>query len=394
MAEEKKRILWIYEKPLRKEDGGTERLSATIMEGLRSRGYECMGFLVLKRLNDEITYLNERVDDLYSFLKVHRIDIVINQMGYAEWLLKKFYAAGGERWRLEGGRVITCLHFDPHFPTIHRYALSRHDGMRQTIRKLFRLALLPYLRYRERKNYADLFRYLYQASDRFGLLSATHYPFFKKLTRLESYDRLFSIFNPLTFDEISDPSIIRQKDKIVLVVARLSEYHKRISLILETWKRIHRESVLNGWTLAIVGDGPDAADYKRYVAENRLDDVTFYGQCDPEPFYTKAALFLLTSPAEGWGLTLTESLQRGVVPIVMESSPVFREILSDKETGYLVKNGDTKEFGRKIVTLAGNCRLRERMAEACLHRATRFTLDRALDEWEAELNRETDGRKQ
>lgn len=43
----------------------------------------------------------------------------------------------------------------------------------------------------------------------------------------------------------------------------------------------------------------------------------------------------MTSSAEGWGLTLTESLQRGVVPVVMNSSPVFSEII---ETGRVVSS--------------------------------------------------------
>lgn len=384
----------MFEKPLRPEDGGTERLSDTIMRGLEKRGYHCMGFLVLRKTDDRIYYQQEPVADLRAFLSEHDIDIVINQLGYSAWLLEKFYRLGGSQWKAEGGKVVTCLHFDPRFPTFFPARIAWKEGPAKAIGSMLRLPLIPYLRYRERRDHAETFRHLYRASDRFGMLSETHYPYFKKLTGLKDYDKLFAIFNPLTFDDISDQSIIEQKEKTVLVVARLSEYHKRISIVLKAWKTIGRFPLSDGWRLEIVGDGPDASLYKRFVEENGLKNVTFHGQCDPEPFYTKASLFLLTSSAEGWGLTLTESLQRGVVPVVMESSPVFREILSDGKTGFLVKEGDRKGLVGKTIELIRNETLRKQMAINCLHRASLFTTNKALDSWETELNRMDNGREQ
>lgn len=376
----------MYEKPLRPEDGGTERLSDTIMRGLEKRGYLCMGFLVLQKEDDRIRYQYEPVDDLYAFLQEHRIDIVINQQGYSTWLLDKFFRMGGGRWREQGGKVITCLHFDPRFPTFFDARIDTGHGFAQALRSALRLPFIPYLRLRERQNHAKTLRHLYHASDRFGLLSTAHYPYFRKLTRLDPCDKLFAIFNPLTFATISDPSLIGQKERMVLVVARLSEYHKRISLVLEAWRAISRRAEAAGWRLEIVGDGPDAPRYKQFVEEKGLKNVIFHGSRDPEPCYAKASLFLLTSSAEGWGLTLTESLQRGVVPVVMESSPVFREILEDGRTGYLVRNGDIAGFVDKVLSLMRDEALRRGMAANCLRRASLFTADRALDRWETELN--------
>lgn len=177
------------------------------------------------------------------------------------------------------------------------------------------------------------------------------------------------------------------KQRTVLVVARMSEFHKRISIILKTWKQLVKEGSTKTWTLKVIGDGPSLTEYKKYVRDNKLVNITFLGQQNPEPYYAEASIFLMTSSAEGWGLTLTESLQRGVVPVVMNSSPVFSEIIENGKSGVLVRNNDYKAFANAIRKLMKSEVTRITMSQNCLIQAKKFDLGNTINKWINELER-------
>lgn len=380
-----KTILWIYEKALNPEDGGTERISDLIMKGLKKEGYTCLGFLEFHKNDKNIIYHEQHIPNVYTFLKDNKIDIVINQLGYGDWLLKRFYAEGGMQWKKEGGKVITCLHFAPKQPHQTRHIIF-YDWKRKTIKGRFnalkRYLIAPYYEKKEEKQLKSVYRYLYENSDFFVMLSKTHYPYFKSLLKLNDYSKLRAIPNPLTFPDISSPEIISQKEKQVLIVARMSEYHKRISIALRAWRLITQKHSVKDWELVIVGDGPDLLQYKNYVEKHHLTGVRFEGQKDPNNYYKKASIFLMTSSAEGWGLTLTEAMERGLVSIVMESSPVFRDIINDGETGFIVPDNDLKSFVTQCLYLMKHSQKRKEMAGNCLSRAKDFTIDKTINLWE------------
>ena len=62
-------ILFIYEKPLQPEAGGTERITSLIMSGLSSRNYNCIAMLVCDYDSRKMSYDAKPVVNLYHFLK-------------------------------------------------------------------------------------------------------------------------------------------------------------------------------------------------------------------------------------------------------------------------------------------------------------------------------------
>ena len=94
--------------------------------------------------------------------------------------------------------------------------------------------------------------------------------------------------------------MLEKKKNVVLVCARMSEYHKRISIILKAWMAICKRKEVNGWTLKMVGVGPDLQRYKDFVSTNCIPNVRFEGQQSSEPYYNEASILLLTSSAEGY----------------------------------------------------------------------------------------------
>lgn len=381
-------ILWIYNLPLKPEAGGTERITSLVAKGLSLRGHHCMDILVFDEHTGTMNYRSESILDLYRFLKEHRVDVVINQIAYSSWLLDMFLNKGGEKWRKEGGKIISCLHFDPKNPSYLYWLKSKYHKTWMDWLQIAKATMFQkYYTLRQEQNEGSIYNHIYEHSDYFVALSPTHFPYLHKVMKRAEYQKLVSINNPLTFDNISTPEILQKKKNIVLVCARMSEYHKRISLILKTWKLLQRKyPIASNWTLKIVGEGSDLDNYQKYVCTKKITHLQFEGQQSPEPYYLEASLLLLTSSAEGWGLTITEGLQRGVVPIVMDSSPVFDEMIRDKIDGFITPNNNINRFAEKIVCLMENAELRKKMQLAALKSAEAFSLENTMDKWERKCN--------
>lgn len=89
---------------------------------------------------------------------------------------------------------------------------------------------------------------------------------------------------------------------------------------------------------------------------------------------------MMTSGYEGWGLTLTESLQRGVVPVVMNTSPVFHDIIDNGYNGILTKDS-IFDFVTHIRVLMWDSQLLHEMQLNALKSASRFTLESTMQKW-------------
>lgn len=376
-------ILWIYNMPLIPEAGGTERITSLVAKGLSKRGHKCMGILEFQEGSKTMTYEGKPVTDLYSFLKENHVDVVINQIAYSTWLLRDFLTRGGDRWHKEGGKIISCLHFDPCNPSYKQLIKSQEQLSWRNRIDIIKHTLFS-IYYRRKKELGEglVYNYIYDNSDVFIVLSDRHRPYMEKVMKRQNYEKIVAINNPLTFPDIATEADLDRKKKTVLVCARMSEYHKRISLTLKAWKQLKKEGANDGWTLKFVGEGPDLDRYKTYARHNGLDNVEFCGRQDSLPYYQEASILLLTSSAEGWGLALTEALQNGAVPVVMNSSPVYEDIIDNCYNGYLTPNGNVKSFVRHIKALITDSRRLRAMQGNTLTSAHRFTISKTIDQWQ------------
>lgn len=370
--------------PLIPEAGGTERITSLVAKGLTESGHKCMGILEFKEGSETMAYDGKPVTDLYTFLKENHVDVVINQIAYSTWLLSDFLIRGGNRWHAEGGRIISCLHFDPCNPSMLFMVKSQGVHSVKDYVKLAKSYLLHFRNERiKRTDEGKVYNYIYDNSEAFVILSDSHRPYLKKVMSRNDDSKLVTINNPLTFDGIASKKSLDDKKKEVLVCARMSEYHKRISLILKTWKRLQKEGVTKGWILKLVGEGPDLERYKKYAEINKLHNVVFCGRQNPLPYYQEASILFLASSAEGWGLSITEALQNGTVPIVMNSSPVYSDIIDNCYNGYLTPNNNIASFARHCKALMTDPRrLRAMQENSITSAAQKFSIDNIIQKWE------------
>lgn len=297
-------------------------------------------------------------ESLRSFFVANNIELCINQRAYDHNIIKQLKKAT----LLNNCRIISVLHNKPGFEFYCR------PGVWGLKKQLWCLV--------NKKNIYRHYNELVQYSDKVVVLSESYIKLFIDIYKISEHSKLISIPNPLSFD-IEQIDYLEKKN-ILLVVARLDEQQKRISLILRAWKRICEK---NEWKLIIVGDGPNRLEYETYVKTREIKNVIFTGSQDPKSFYRISKIFLMTSSYEGWGLTILEAMQFGVVPIVMDSCSVFHDIIVPGNNGLLIENNNLEKYTKGIEYLIKNESLLEKMSGNAIRSSKKYTPEMLLNKW-------------
>lgn len=294
-------------------------------------------------------------------------------------------------------KVVFAHHGEPGFERfLYDYAprdLLRQvricQGMSQKARALAKLLAHPALVLYDRSSdpprsalrLSDEYASAYRLSDAVVLLSRAFVGPFSGIACVRDQARYRIIPNPLSFDSFADEACIKSKGKTVLVVSRFDEAQKRLLLALRIWELIERDPRSLGWELRLVGYGDYEGEYRRFVHDHALRRVSILGQRDPEGDYRESSLFFMTSRSEGWGITLTEAQQYGVVPIAFDTYASLRDIINDRVSGVIVEEGDLAGYAEAALSLMGDDARRQGMASACVRSARRFAPERVVGQW-------------
>ena len=190
-------------------------------------------------------------------------------------------------------------------------------------------------------------------------------------------DHFVAIPNTLSFD---NPKL-QAKKKEVLVVARLDDWHKRISEILKIWETVQQDNRFSEWTLRVVGDGIDKPYYEEYVRQHNLNNIIFEGLQNPLHYYQKASVFLMTSACEGFPMTIMEAQQCGCVPVVYDSFASAKDIIINGENSILTKNRDREAYVAALKHLMTDETMQKKMSEACVKSSERFSVENVAAQW-------------
>ena len=220
-------------------------------------------------------------------------------------------------------------------------------------------------------------------SDKYVFLSDSFLMEYVSLSHMKGRtEKVAAIANPLTYDYRYDMSDYSFKEKEVLYVGRIYEYHKRLSYVLKIWSKIEGMSSCREWRLTIVGDGPDMQQTKSLAEKLRLQRVSFEGFKDPRPYYRRASLFMMTSAFEGFGMTLVEAQQYGVVPLAMDTYGSLHDIITDGQNGEIIADNDLDEYARRLRVLMENSEKRKQMAMNGMESCQNFSLPVICGKWE------------
>lgn len=368
--------------------GGTERITLTVAKSLRDNyGWRCFSLYGVDAPIDYETDVFEDAAKIEDFKKDKdvlreklaqwKIDLLINQGGFS------LSGVFSEVLHEIGAKYVFCHHFEPGWELNFlklKYLVERFQSHR-SIANLIRVMLYPYYEVRQRIEKPKGYRVSYEKADAVVLLSKGFIPQFMKFGGIGDRSKFRVIHNGLSFDSFFDANKLGEKKKEVLIVSRMTDTPKKISYALRIWNEVEKTGRFPDWTLRLVGDGSDLGRYQRYVAKQRLQQVVFEGAHAPEESYRRAALFMMTSRSEGWGLTLTEAQQNGCVPLAFDTYASLHEIITDGYDGLIIPKDDLGKYAEKLMTLMGDDKLREKLAAQAIESSHRFEQKAIARQW-------------
>ncbi len=178
------------------------------------------------------------------------------------------------------------------------------------------------------------------------------------------------------------PLLWRPESRVVLVLQRLSP-EKDTSTALRAWA----ESGLaeKGWSLRVVGDGPESQLLERRVTEEAIAAVEFVGWSDdPESELARAGILLAPAACDSVGFAVLEAMAAGV-PVVAAAAGGHLETIGRVEGAPGFPPGDATAAAAALRSLADDSARSELSRRVRAAAAERITLaehvDRLLEEY-------------
>ena len=389
-------VLFVNNKPFNPILGGIERVTDVLAKSFLAKGYNVYYLCgkvdqtetqsieydfpaILYMLPEQGLFSSQINREFYEkLIEDLRIDIVINQRGLN----------GGFNEMLYIGEVkkISVIHSEPNSEIMHNVSriLLFSKSFREQIKKYIKLALYPlfYLRaiIKAKLMLKDKYRELEDKSDAIVLLSNNDIPTFLSNGIKSSKKMILAIPNPNTFST-SNPPVLDDKENIILFVGRLDPFQKNLLCLLKIWKRLYCKHPQ--WKLVIVGDGPDYERISEYIDNKRLKNVFLEGaQKDVERYYRKASFICLTSFYEGWGMTLTEGMSYGCIPITFNNYGAASDIIDDGKNGCLINAYDKGEYARRLSELMRDECKRRCYSTAAFDKVKLFAVENVVRRWD------------
>lgn len=378
-----KKVLIIYSRDIAINDSGGSRTTIQLANYIASKNeYECYCFFKIIEGNEgkvkEVRDTSLSIDNLHRFINEKEIDILLVPEAYKLSKLAYNAVAGTEC------KIVSALHNKPGYERIGFFTLLKesflyNEKMIKRIRAFLLMTVYPLSFYLYTRRIMLNMRRAYMLSDYVVLLSESFFEQFKKAYRVRDNNKLVAIENALSFDDFATKDNLKNKQKQILVVSRLDERQKRISIVLKTWSKLFKK--FPDWELLIVGSGRSQKSYINLANKLGLERFKFLGQRKPESFYREASIFLMTSAFEGWGMTLTEAQQYGCVPIVMDSYSAVHDIIDSGYNGIISPNNELDEYVSNISKIIENEDLRQTLAMNGISSSKRFTHDKVSEKW-------------
>lgn len=321
-----------------------------------------------------------------KFLRDNRIDIV--QVNFLKRhnlvVMPQLYEVAHQC----GAKVIYAFHMCPGFQ-IHTYGsfsrasygwLYRDNAIAETKKWLLTVTQKLWLPI-GRRMLQSKYRTPYECADKVVVLSKYYYAPYLYFAGHKQSAKMTAIGNSLRFNTYATDTDIANKEKTIIVVARFDEDTKRISLALKAWRQIEKDPRFADWKLQLVGDGRDMPYYRHIVNKWQLQRVEFTGLQNPQEYYRRASLFLMTSTAEGWPMVLMEATQMGLPVVAMDSFGSLHDIIEDGYNGSIVPNNNLSAFANAMKTLMSDDIKRAEMAKHAVESSNRYEIQKNVALW-------------
>lgn len=187
-----------------------------------------------------------------------------------------------------------------------------------------------------------------------------------------------SLFTP-------SPEEAEFEEPTVVYLGRLKRY-KRVDLLIRAVARLRDEDF--SVRLLVIGKGEYERDLRLLTSKLSLNEhiqfLGYVGEEDKIRYLRRAWIHALTSPKEGWGISIIEAAACGT-PTVASDSPGLRDAVLDGQTGVLVPHGDVELLAGALRKLAEDQEARRGMGGAARAYAENFSWENSAVRMEALL---------
>lgn len=171
----------------------------------------------------------------------------------------------------------------------------------------------------------------------------------------------------------------------IVSLARLSQ-EKRIDLLIRAFARIADD--FPEWDLDIYGVGSLHAWLAWLINELAPGRVHLRGfTAHPYAVLSEADLFVSCSWVEGFGNAIWEALACGVPVVAIECGAPVRTLVRDGVDGLIVHTASVLALESALVSLMGDDAARKALAARAPEVLTRFSMESALQAWDALLDK-------
>jgi glycosyltransferase involved in cell wall biosynthesis len=163
----------------------------------------------------------------------------------------------------------------------------------------------------------------------------------------------------------------------VLFVARFTGKKRPLDVL-----RVAQQLTDSRVAFVLVGDGPEMPRLRRFVAENRIQNVVFVGfvnQSEISKYYSIGDLALVISEYDPSPKVMNEVMNFAVPVICSETVGTAYDLVKEGINGYIVKVGDIETIARHIEHLVENRELAEEMGRKSLQIVSEWNFERGVE---------------
>jgi len=154
-----------------------------------------------------------------------------------------------------------------------------------------------------------------------------------------------------TKNEAREKMNIKNDDFVILYVGRFSE-EKSPMLLLEAYHQIENPRK----KLFFVGDGPLRKELEKYITDNDVKRVEFFGFQPKESlfnFYNVADILIMPSKRETWGIVVNEAMCFGLPIIASDRIGVAIDLVKNGVNGFVFEAENNKKLADSIELAMG-----------------------------------------
>lgn len=159
---------------------------------------------------------------------------------------------------------------------------------------------------------------------------------------------------------------------------------KSLQYFVQAWALI--ESALPEWSIELYGEGEERDLLQRTIDGLGLQRARLMGMTtDVGTVLKSGKAHVMSSQNEGLPLAIVEAGYMGTPTVTFDSAPGISYLVTDGVDGFVVPLNHTRALADRMLELAQDSALCERMGAAALVSAQRFLPATIMARWEAEL---------